>query len=112
VKAVASLAVCVPRAREVIVSGRFASLPDTVAELQRRMTGVLAGMIVRRLTGFASAASQAAQGAALLADGLSGGGCAALVERLGIREASGTVLDHLYVVSPEAARRRLGMERT
>jgi predicted butyrate kinase (DUF1464 family) len=61
------------------------------------------------LTGFAAVAKQAAQGAALLADGLTGGRSAALVDRLGIREASGTVLDQLYVISPAAARARLGI---
>jgi hypothetical protein len=31
------------------------------------------------------------------------------VDRLRIREATGTVLDHLYVISPDDARRRLGL---
>ena len=48
---------------------------------------------VRPLAGFAKRAKQGAQGAALLADGLAGGAGRALVERLGIREAAGTVLD-------------------
>jgi predicted butyrate kinase (DUF1464 family) len=52
---------------------------------------------------------QAAQGAALIADGLAGGASAALVDALGIHEASGTVLDHLYVITPAAARARLGL---
>jgi len=52
-------------------------------------------------------AKQGAQGAALIADGLAGGRCAPLVRHLRIREASGSVLDHLHVISPEAARRRL-----
>jgi predicted butyrate kinase (DUF1464 family) len=38
---------------------------------------------------------QAAQGAAVLADGLAGGRRAGLVERLRLREAAGTVLDGL-----------------
>jgi predicted butyrate kinase (DUF1464 family) len=62
------------------------------------------------LRGFATVAKQAAQGAALVADGLAGGASAPLVEVLGIRQASGTVLDHLYVISPDAARRRLGID--
>ena len=37
------------------------------------------------------------------------GRSAALVDTLGIREASGTVLDHLYVISQAAARARLGI---
>ena len=57
----------------------------------------------------ASVAKQAAQGAALLADGLAGGKSAALVDAMGIREARGTVLDHLYVISPAQARVRLGI---
>jgi predicted butyrate kinase (DUF1464 family) len=71
--------------------------------------GPMAGIPVHQLKGFAVAARQAAQGAALVADGLAGGGAAPLVEALGIRNASGTVLDHLYVISPAAARARLGM---
>jgi predicted butyrate kinase (DUF1464 family) len=65
---------------------------------------------VRLLKGFAAQAKQGAQGAALVADGLSGGRNAALVDRLRIREARGTVLDHLVVISPATARRRLGLE--
>jgi predicted butyrate kinase (DUF1464 family) len=61
------------------------------------------------LNGFTGGAKQGAQGAALLADGLAGGASEALVNTLGIREATGSVLDHLYVISAEAARRRLGL---
>ena len=49
------------------------------------------------------------QGAAILADGLAGGHAADIVQTLGIRDATGTVLDHLYVITPEAARQRLGI---
>jgi predicted butyrate kinase (DUF1464 family) len=65
---------------------------------------------VHILAGFATVAKQAAQGAALIADGLAGGTYAPLVDALHIREASGTVLDHLYVISPEVARARLGIQ--
>jgi predicted butyrate kinase (DUF1464 family) len=109
VKAVASLAVSAPRVREVILSGRFAAIEGVAGELRRRIAGVLADVRVRVLTGFAAVASQAAQGAALLADGLAGGASSSLVETLGVREASGSVLDHLHVVSPAAARARLGI---
>src|SRR5437588_785886 len=63
----------------------------------------------RLLEGFAHTAKEGAQGAALIADGLAGGVNRALVERLAIREARGTVLDHLYVLPREQARRRLGL---
>ena len=48
----------------------------------------------------------AAQGAAVLADGLAGGRYAALVERLGVRDASGSALDHLRVHGADRIRLR------
>jgi predicted butyrate kinase (DUF1464 family) len=56
-----------------------------------------------RVTALAGgAASAAARGAALLADGLAGGGGERLVRTLGLTEASGTVLDHLRVLGADA----------
>ena len=109
VKTVALLAVSAPAAREVIVSGRVARIAGVRDELARRLQGLAAGASVHTLTGFATVAKQAAQGAALVADGLAGGTSAAIVDTLGIHEASGTVLDHLYVISQAAARARLGI---
>jgi predicted butyrate kinase (DUF1464 family) len=108
VKAVASLTISAPDACEVIVSGRFARLEHVRSELARRLAAVSAPPL-HMLAGFASVAMQAAQGAALIADGLAGGSSAALVDALGVREASGTALDHLYVITPAAARARLGL---
>ena len=83
----------------------------TCRELTERLPRVAGGATLRLLTGFADTAKQAAQGAALLADGLSGGRAAPIVEAMGIRNAHGTALDHLYVISPAAARVRLGIDR-
>ena len=107
-EAVLSLAVSAPRAREVIVSGRFARIASVRDELTRRLAAVSAPP-VHVLTGFGGVALQAAQGAALVADGLAGGASAALVDVIGIRQASGTVFDHLHVITPAAARARLGL---
>jgi predicted butyrate kinase (DUF1464 family) len=109
VKSVAALAVTVPHAHDVILSGRMARVAGVRDELTRRLAGVVAGAAVQVLSGFADVAKQAAQGAALLADGLAGGRASALVESMGIREARGTVLDHLYVISRATARARLGI---
>jgi predicted butyrate kinase (DUF1464 family) len=108
VKAAVSLAVSAPQACEVIISGRFARIDHVRGELTKRLAAAAAPP-VHLLAGFASIAMQAAQGAALIADGLAGGASAALVDALGVREASGTVLDHLYVITPAVARARLGM---
>ena len=109
VKAVAALAISAPRASELLLSGRLAGVRSVRDELARRLSAVLPNLSLRAITGFASVAKHAAQGAALIADGLAGGRSSALVETLGIREASGTVLDHLYVISSAAARARLGI---
>jgi predicted butyrate kinase (DUF1464 family) len=109
VKAVLMLAGSVPELREVVLSGRLARVPAVRDEIERRLGGVIDRVSVHVLRGFAQVAKQAAQGAALLADGLAGGASASLIETMGLRDASGTVLDHLVVISPAAARARLGL---
>ena len=110
IKAIASLRVSAPAAREVILSGRVAAVPAVRDELVSRIGRTPGALPVEILSGFGSPGRQAAQGAALLADGLAGGSHAELVDTLGIRDASGTVLDYLYVISEEQARRTLGIE--
>jgi predicted butyrate kinase (DUF1464 family) len=106
VKAVHQLRVSTPEADEILLSGRMASEPAIRARLEAGVAGIGP---VRVLQGFAQVAKQGAQGAALIADGLAGGAHQALVDRLRVREATGTVLDHLYVITPDHARRRLGL---
>ena len=106
-KAVAALTVSVPRPHEILLSGRAARMASIERELTNRLTRYAP---VRLLEGSARVAKQAAEGAALVANGLAGGSCAELVATLGIREACGSVLDHLYVIDPEHARARLGLE--
>ena len=107
VKAVAQLRMSAPGAEEVLVSGRSSADADLVERLRSALTGVIE---VRRLEGFALVTKPGAQGAALLASGLAGGRHEALVKRLRIREAHGTVLDHLHLITPATARRRLGLD--
>ena len=108
-KAVSALAVAVPQAHEVVLSGRSARSARVRDELAHRLRGVVDGVSVHALDGFARTSSQAAQGAAVVADGLNGGAAKTLVERMDLRGAAGTVLDHLYVVDRSAARVRLGL---
>jgi predicted butyrate kinase (DUF1464 family) len=108
-KAVVALTVAVPGVRSVVLSGRVARAAVIRDEIARRIASVIPDVRFDLLTGFAHTAKQAAQGAALLADGLAGGGSSGLVEAMRIREASGTVLDHLHLISPHTARARLGL---
>lgn len=93
VKAVASLRACVPF-DEVILSGRLNQTePATVGRLAEELAR---SVEVRELGSLAGATMKhAAQGAAVIADGLAGGRWAELVQGLDLRGASGTVLDHL-----------------
>jgi predicted butyrate kinase (DUF1464 family) len=106
VKAVRQLLVAVPSPREILLSGR---LVEEAGVRERLESGLGSLAPVRPLRGFAGVAKAGAQGAALIADGLAGGRHATLVETMRLRQARGTVLDHLLVISPEDARRRLGI---
>ena len=109
VKTVAMLLVSAPSAREVVLSGRVAAIERVQVDLARRLSTVAPRVAVQHLRGFARTAKQGAQGAALVADGLAGGHEDELVSTMGIRRASGTVLDHLVLISPATARHRLGI---
>jgi predicted butyrate kinase (DUF1464 family) len=110
VKAVAGLSVSAPNAADVILSGRVAHIPRVHDELVRRIPVALPRARIRTLTGFGGTAKQGAQGAAVIADGLAGGRFAPIVDALGIRGATGTVLDYLYVISAADARARLKLD--
>jgi predicted butyrate kinase (DUF1464 family) len=96
-KAALALTVSVPSPREILLTGRHAAgmLPGLRARL--------AHVAPVRL---AEGGQAAAHGAALLADGLAGGRYAALVERLRVREASGSALDHLRLHGADSIRLR------
>jgi predicted butyrate kinase (DUF1464 family) len=101
-RAVAGLWAVTPCER-VVLSGRLLdaepALADEIAADLSRFGAV------ERLASLPGAwVKHAAQGAALIADGLAGGRFAPLVERLRLREASGTVLD--WLVHPRAAELR------
>jgi predicted butyrate kinase (DUF1464 family) len=98
-KAVRGLAGSVPGVREVVVSGRVARIEGAVASLAALLADVAP---VRALV--AGPASTAAHGGALLADGLAGGRHQTVVAALGLREAAGTVLDHLRVTGADTIR--------
>lgn len=106
-KAVRALTVAVPEPREILLSGRMAASQELRPGLSERLSKLAP---VRDLKGFAQTAKQGAQGAAVMADGLVGGRYRALVEHLGLEQAAGTALDHLFTVDRAAALRRLGLD--
>src|SRR2546426_1117452 len=106
VKTAVALAAAVPSPKAFVLSGR----PAPGEPLGNAVRGRLEAFAPTRLVeGLAHSAKEGAQGGGVIGGGLAGGVNRELVERLAIREARGTVLDHLYVVPREQARRRLGL---
>jgi len=100
-KAVASLMAVLSSPTEILLSGRLCRIPPI---LQRVEESLAPFAPVRRVRGFAETAKEAAQGAALIAEGLAGGRNEGLVRAMRLREAEGSVLDHLYLKGSEALR--------
>jgi predicted butyrate kinase (DUF1464 family) len=100
-KAALGLTASVPAPREILVAGRLAGAPGLLETLAERLAGVAP---VSAAAGLGPRAMTAAQGAAVLADGLAGGRYAPLVERLRLRDAAGTALDHLRMRGAESIR--------
>jgi predicted butyrate kinase (DUF1464 family) len=105
-KGVLALTASVPQPAEILLAGRRARDPRVRYPLVTKLDDIAP---VRDLRGFAKVTKQGAQGAALIADGLAGGRWAELVDTMQLREASGTSLDHLSVITPAHARERLGL---
>jgi predicted butyrate kinase (DUF1464 family) len=94
-KAALALTVSAPAPREILITGRHgARVLDALGER-------LAHVAPLRM-----APNAAARGAAVLADGLAGGRYAPLVDRLGVRDASGSALDHLRLHGADLVRLR------
>jgi predicted butyrate kinase (DUF1464 family) len=103
VKAVVGVQAICPFA-EILLSGR---LLETEPRLTDRLVQALAQFgRVELLESWPGAwVKQAAQGAALLADGLAGGTCQELVAQLELRQATGSVLDWLKHPRAELVRK-------
>lgn len=96
VKAVAmETAVVTGGANEILLSGRLSRV-TTLYERLRESLEARFSQPIRRVKGFSTRSKEAAQGAALIANGLGGGEYRELVEVMRLQEAAGTVLDYLY----------------
>jgi predicted butyrate kinase (DUF1464 family) len=102
-KLVGALRVTAPGAREVLLSGRVGRCRRSSPP--RRA----AGAARRSISRFTTRVKEAAQGAALIADGLAGGRHRNVVEAMRLRESRGSVLDHLHVAGADEVRRDFGL---
>jgi predicted butyrate kinase (DUF1464 family) len=106
VKDVLMLLSSVEKPKEILLSGRLTKIPDVVSELTERLKWVAP---VRRVEGISKDVKEAAQGAALVANGLAGGKYKPLVENLRLLEAKGTVLDYVRLKEGDILKKRYGI---
>ncbi len=94
-KAVFSIAKSNSKQKEILLSGRLTRFDEVQRELTERLENLGPTRRLNNLKG-ATEVKEAAQGYAIVAEGLEGGEFSGLIEKMKIKEAKGTVLDHLY----------------
>lgn len=94
-KGVRSMLTSVPEPNEILLSGRLTRMEEVRKELDRRLKNIASVRQLGSLKGVEEV-KEAAQGYAMAAEGLSGGGFSRLIDCSKIKEAEGTALDHLY----------------
>lgn len=108
-KDIASLLVTVRKPREILLSGRFTRIEEFREDLCSAIRELLEDLGVRAnirtIRRTAKIAKEAAEGAALIANGIAGGKYRNLIEVLELDKSSGTILD--YVMLDENTRRTL-----
>ncbi len=93
-KAVASELAILGDAREVILSGRLMRIDELRKDVKDLLDEHF-GLPVVRQRGLGGRAKEAAQGSAIIADGLAGGEFRDLVEHIELRRSRGSVLDYV-----------------
>lgn len=102
-KCVAAELTIVPTPREILISGRLCRVTEMVHQVTHRLSAFAP---VHQVEGFARVAKEAAQGAALIAEGFAGGINQRLVNVMKLGETRGTVFDHLYFKGAGALSRK------
>ncbi len=94
-KDIYAMRVSIEHPKEILLSGRLAKIDDFFTPLQKQLSDIAP---VRRIQGLPNIqiAKEAAQGAAIIANGLANGKYKPLIETMKLLEAQGTVLDHIY----------------
>ncbi len=101
-KSVAALRIAVPNPREILLSGRLTRVPELANRLESEMKQF--NISINKVRRLGSSSKEAAQGAALFAEGLAGGPTKDLVEAMRLRDCQGTVLDWIRLPQAEKIR--------
>ena len=87
--------------KEIILSGRFTRIPEFLAALKGKLSEFLEKtglqVDVQVLQGNARVTKQAAEGAAIFANGIAGGKYKGIVDAMRLWESEGTVFSNLYL---------------
>ncbi|KXA96679.1 hypothetical protein AKJ37_04685 [candidate division MSBL1 archaeon SCGC-AAA259I09] len=87
--------------REIILSGRFTKIPGFMNDLTKKLEklfknlGQTTELVNLKTRG--ETCKEAAEGAAIVANGIAGGKHEDLAENMRIKESSGSIFDHLYL---------------
>jgi len=93
-KGVAAITVAVEKPREILLSGRLSGIPEIAETLSAKLSKF--GK-VRKVERRARIAKEAAEGAYIIGEGLLGGKYKSIVDSLELREARGTMFDHILL---------------
>ncbi len=98
VKGVAAMMVSVEKPREILLSGRLSGIPEITETLTARLSQF--GK-VRKVGRKARIAKEAAEGAYIIGEGLSGGKYKGIVDCLELKGAKGTMFDYILLKGAE-----------
>ena len=80
--------------KNVLISGRLAKLEPLIEPLINKINRIATPRVMRS---YAQITKESAQGAAFIANGLLGGEFKDIIDNLKIMEASGNILDNIYL---------------
>ena len=95
-KDIYAMTVSLKHPKEILLSGRLAKINAFYDALKDQLETIAP---MRRMGGLPTVqiAKEAAQGAAIIANGLADGQFKSLIDQMQLKEAKGTILDHIYL---------------
>lgn len=100
-KSIMAMMVSVESPKEILLSGRLSRIPEIKAALTERLSKYGKVRLVGRK---AKVAKEAAEGAYIIGEGLMGGKYKNLIEIMELKQAKGTMYDHILMKGVEVAR--------
>jgi predicted butyrate kinase (DUF1464 family) len=97
-KGIGAMMVAVEQPHEILLSGRLTGIPEIIETLTAKLSRF--GK-VRKVKGRARIAKEAAEGAYIIGEGLTGGKYKGIVDALQLNDARGTMFDHILIKGTE-----------